>query len=199
MEDNRSNRFAKIWWKSRADAGVSQEALAFELGVSRKTIQNWEKGTTAPSLFQGTEWFRALGLNPMPYYLAYVFPDEAEGIKASDSDERINEALLSCVTALPEKAKRQLLYLLIGEHGSSSTAVINLLNAYLQLPMLDRYKIAGSIINCYEVEELLERLVCPENSKPDMDKLRDALRLGKEAAVSGKAGYSIATNEDQKP
>lgn len=199
MEDNRSDRFAKIWWKSRADAGISQEALAFELGVSRKTIQNWEKGTTAPSLFQGTEWFRVLGLNPMPYYLAYVFPDEAEGIKASDSDERINEALLSCVTALPEKAKRQLLYLLIGEHGSSSAAVINLLNAYLQLPMLDRYKQAASIASCYEVEEELGRLVCPNNVQPDMKKLNEALELGKKAAVSGKIGYSIAKNEDHKP
>lgn len=39
----RVKRFAKIWWKSRADAGKSQEFMALSLGVSKKTIQNWEK------------------------------------------------------------------------------------------------------------------------------------------------------------
>ena len=38
----RADRFAKIWWKSRANMGVSQEYMALGLGVSRKTIQNWE-------------------------------------------------------------------------------------------------------------------------------------------------------------
>ena len=68
MDESRKKRFAEIWWKSRADAGMTQERLAVELGVSRKTIQNWESGATSPSLYQGTEWFRALGLNPLPYY-----------------------------------------------------------------------------------------------------------------------------------
>ena len=78
MEDSRIDRitrFSKIWWQSRADAEKSQEFMALGLGVSKKTVQNWEKGISAPDLFQGSEWFRILGLNPLPYYLAFLFPE----------------------------------------------------------------------------------------------------------------------------
>ena len=60
-KDNKSERvkrFAQIWSLSRADTGKTQEYMANGLGVSKKTIQNWEKGASAPDLFEGSEWFR---------------------------------------------------------------------------------------------------------------------------------------------
>lgn len=47
----RAKRFAKVWWKSRDDVGKSQEFMALSMGVSKKTIQNWEKGLSSPNLF----------------------------------------------------------------------------------------------------------------------------------------------------
>ena len=88
----RAQRFAKIWEQSRADAGKTQDYMAKGLGVPRKTIQNWEKGETAPDLFMGSEWFRVLGINPLPYYLSFVYPEKFEGVEPGDSDEIIDAA-----------------------------------------------------------------------------------------------------------
>ena len=40
---SRATRFAKIWWKSGPTLENPQEFMALGLGVSKKTIQNWEK------------------------------------------------------------------------------------------------------------------------------------------------------------
>ena len=70
---DRERQFAKIWADSRVDAGKTQDYMAKGLGVSKKTIQNWENGVTAPDFFMGSEWFRVLGINPLPYYLSFLF------------------------------------------------------------------------------------------------------------------------------
>jgi DNA-binding XRE family transcriptional regulator len=74
----KAKRFAEIWLKSRAEAGISQETMAMELEVSKKTIQNWERGLSSPSAFQVFEWFEVLGLNPIPYLLAYQYPQDID-------------------------------------------------------------------------------------------------------------------------
>lgn len=148
--EERAKRFAKIWWKSRADAKVSQEYLAMELGVSKKTIQNWEKGVSSPTFFQGNEWFRALGLNPMPYYLEYVYPD-SEGISSQDDDERIAGLLLRIVADLPTVAQRQLLYLLYADHGSTPVGMLQMITAHLQTPLRERLSHAMMIAHDYNI------------------------------------------------
>lgn len=114
-KDNKSDRvkrFAQIWSLSRADTGKTQEYMANGLGVSKKTIQNWEKGASAPDLFEGSEWFRVLGINPLPYYLAFLYPWMFDGIKPDDNDEEIEQALLFLVKNMTQVEKRQLLYLM---------------------------------------------------------------------------------------
>lgn len=71
-------RFAEIWMRSRAEAGITQETMAMELGVSKKTIQNWERGLSFPNAFQIFEWFEVLGKNPIPYMLAYQYPSNTD-------------------------------------------------------------------------------------------------------------------------
>lgn len=60
----RQKRFSRIWSTSRANAGKTQEFMANGLGISKKTVQNWESGITSPDLFMGSEWFHVLGINP---------------------------------------------------------------------------------------------------------------------------------------
>ena len=192
---DRADRFAKIWWKSRADAGKSQEYVALEIGVSRKTVQNWERGASSPTFFQGTEWFRALGLNPMPYYLSYLFPDGIDGIKASDDSKTIDAALDILVHQLTPDGKRRLLYILYGNHGSSPRAVLNLVNAHLQTPIKDRIITATAITEAYELESKTDNLVRPENIQPDVNLLHKSIELAKTAVENRHNGYSVTSSE----
>lgn len=186
----RAQRFSKIWSQSRADCGVSQEYLAMGLGVSKKTIQNWEKGVSSPSFFQGTEWFHLLGLNPLPYYFQFVFPNAfAEDINPDDN-ESIEYALKQLIDTLPTNGKIQLLYLFYGEHGSSPYSVLQMLTAHLQVPMKERVSHASIIMQDYEMEKELGNLTCPDDVQPDLDLLRTALNQGKKAAIKKQTGYS---------
>lgn len=186
----RKEAFSKIWWKSRADAGVSQEYMANELGISRKTVQNWERGVSAPTLFQGSEWFRALGVNPLPYYFSYVFPDDIDGIKAEDDDSRIDDALNDILPQLTKDDKRRLLYILYGDHGSSPTAVLNLVNAHLQTPLNDRIMQANAILSNYELEAELGNIVHAGHVKPDTELLHKAIAEAKSSVIKKQKGYT---------
>lgn len=202
LEDERkknATQFSKIWWQSRYDAHVSQEQLALSLGVSRKTIQNWEKGVSSPTLLESVEWFHVLGLNPMPYYMSYLYPEEFDNITARDSDERVEQALMKLVEELPVEAKRQLLFLLLGTHGSSPVSVINLMTAHLQAPMRDRISHATHIVEDYEIERDLNNLSRPENTQPDIDLIKVSIDKAKEAVRHHQTGYtstSVDPRED---
>ena len=50
--------------ETRALCGLSQEALAVRVGVSRVAVSQWETGTTAPTLERIEAISRALGVNP---------------------------------------------------------------------------------------------------------------------------------------
>ncbi|MCQ2527449.1 MAG: helix-turn-helix domain-containing protein [Lachnospiraceae bacterium] len=191
----RAKRFSKIWWRSRADAGVSQEYVAIGVGVSRKTVQNWEKGISSPDLFQASEWFNVLGLNPLPYFLDFIFPQDVDGIKGNDEDKRIDEALKQLIEQLPAAGKRQLLYMLYGNHGSSPNAVLNLMNAHLQAPLKDRIVHAAMIVENYELEKMLGNLVCPSNIQPDIKMLRTSMENARTTVEKHRSGYHMIQSE----
>lgn len=201
MEESRSERaehFAKIHAIARCKAGKSQEYMAMELGVSKKTIQNWENGTSSPSFFQSLEWFRALNMNPFPHYLELVYPEELNGLKGTDSDEKINEAFDALAETLPISAKRALLYLFYGEHGSSPNAIIQLMLAHLHTPLQSRIAEATLTAQMYEMASELDNLVCKDNIMPDMDVLNDAILHAKISAIHQECGYNIVSNEKEK-
>lgn len=187
---DRAKRFSKIWSQSRSDCGVSQQYMAQGLGVSKKTIQNWERGTSSPSFFQGTEWFHLLGLNPLPYYFQFVFPNAFPDYLYSDEDESIKQALTNLIETLPTQGKIQLLYLFYGEHGSSPYSVLQMLTAHLQVPMKERVSHASIIMQDYEMEKELGNLTNPDDVQPDLDLLEIALKQCKKAALKKQSGYS---------
>ncbi|MGM9615900.1 MAG: helix-turn-helix domain-containing protein [Oscillospiraceae bacterium] len=193
----RAERFAKIWWSSRAKAGKSQEVMALGLGVSKKTIQNWERGISSPSFFQSAEWFRILGLNPMEYYLAFLYPDQFGSIQPSSSDESIEETLMLLIKNTSPLEKRQLLFLMSGVHGSSWISLMQLFTAHCHTSMQARVAAARLILENYEMEEQTTGLVCPENVRPDMDILRQAVKEGKQAVLCHNSGYTtMEINKD---
>ena len=187
---DRVSRFSKIWWQSRADADKAQEFMALGLGVSKKTVQNWEKGISAPDLFQGSEWFRILGLNPLPYYLAFLFPDLFGDISPNISDEEVDQALRHLIDQATPKEKRQLLFLMAGKHGSSWYALLQMFTAHCHTSMQCRVATARIVLDNYEMQQETGELVCTDNVPPDLDILRNAIESGKSAAQQKRPGYT---------
>ena len=185
----RVKRFSKIWWQSRADGQKSQEYMALSLGVSKKTIQNWEKGASAPNLFQGFEWFRALGINPMPYYLEFIFPEGFGAPNGLEDDQNIEQALSLMIEQCSSEEKRQLLFIMAGHHGSSWHSLLQMFTAHCHTSMQARVAASIIIFENYEIEEKMGTLVCPEDIQPDMNVLRSAIKQGKHAAQQGETSY----------
>ena len=187
---DRASRFSKIWWKSRADAEKSQEFMALGLGVSKKTVQNWEKGISAPDLFQGSEWFRILGLNPLPYYLAFLFPELFGDVSPNTPDEEVDLALHHLIDQATPMEKRQLLFLMAGQHGSSWYALLQMFTAHCHTSMQCRVATARIVLDNYEMQQETNELVCTDNVAPNLDILRNAIESGKSAAQQKRPGYT---------
>lgn len=186
-EDNKK-RFSVILQRSRNIAGKSQEFMALELGVARKTVQNWEKGISSPTVPQALSWFHVLGQSGVPYFFQYIYPD-MEGIKRSDSDEHIHGALMEIVKDLPAESMRQLMFLFYGDHGSSPTAVLQMITAHLQTPMKDRITQAGVIAKNYELAMKKGDLSSPNHCQPNFKLLKEAIDEGEKAFLEGKESY----------
>lgn len=186
-----AERFSKIWWKSRYDGKKSQEYMALSIGVSKKTIQNWEKGISSPDLFQSTEWFKALGLNPITYYLEFLFPEITKQLKDSDGSKELDDLLCNFIKAMDDNQKANLVYILMGAHGGSYRGILELFCAYCHLPLNDRLVIASVIKESYKMHESTDTLLCKDKKLPLMDILEQAIASSKSSVSDGKNGYTI--------
>lgn len=52
----------RVLEKARKEKGLSQEYVARQLGVSRATVDNWEKGITKPTLPMAVKLAEILGV-----------------------------------------------------------------------------------------------------------------------------------------
>lgn len=185
---DRVSDFAKIFSESRADAGVSQDWLAAELGVSRKTINNWETGVSAPNYFQQLEWFRALKLSQTPYLYKYV-NSEIRSDKNLSKEEKLEQSFDKIIGELTIEQKRCITYLLTGTYQGDPYSLIQLFVAHAHLPMLQRFSIANQIYETYKVCEESNQLKDTEYIMPDLETLAKAIEAGREAAIKGERGY----------
>ena len=190
FNDADKQRFAKLLTVSRAESGYSQEYVAYELGIAKKTVQNWERGISAPSIPQAFAWFKVMGVAALPYFFQYVFP-EMEGIKGQDDDAQIKAHLIKLIDSLPPDGIRQLMYLFYGNHGSSPRAVMNMVTAHLQTPLRQRYNHAGQILSDYKLAKELHQTVQPLNIQPNLDVLERAVDNSKQSILRGRDNYSL--------
>lgn len=179
---------SKTLWETRIKGKRSQEYMALEMGVARKTIQNWEKGISAPSIEQAIEWFRILQISPLPYLFQYVYP-QMQSINAGDEDQKLRQNLITLIEQLPPEGIRQLLYLFYGNHGSSPRAVLNLMTAHLQTPMRDRVMAGSLILKQYQISSQQNNLTSLDHIQPDIELLKSCIEKGEKAAVEGMASY----------
>lgn len=176
--------------ESRNLSGKSQEYMSLELGIARKTVQNWEKGVSEPSLGQAIEWFKLLDINPLPYLFQVVYPD-MNGISSADDITTIRKGLDNLLLSMPEEGIRQLMYLFYGDHGSSPRAVLNMLTAHLQTPMGARVSHGNVILKNYEMARKKGRLTDENHIQPNVELLKAAIAKGEEAEVKNASAYIL--------
>ena len=168
-------RFAHMWKKSRTDAGKSQAYIAKALGVSKKTVQNWEDGYSCPSQAMGFDWFHALGLEPMPYYLDVLFPQEFNSLSDKASDAEVELALMRYIKALRPDDKRKLLFVMYGDHGSTFSELIEMLTAHFHTPDENRITVAQNICTNFEIAQATDKIIAKEHIMPNITVLKKAI------------------------
>jgi len=174
---------------TRNEAGKSQEFMAFELGVSRRTILNWENGISEPSVGQTITWFKLVDKNPIPFLLQCTYPD-MDKISPQDNDAKILASLMQLINDLPAEGVRQLMYLFFGNHGSSPRAVLQMITAHLQTPMKDRITHGQLIATNYELAKRTGTLAHPDYIQPDFECLNAAIATAKTAVEKSAKEYS---------
>lgn len=194
--EERKQRFAQIWIDSRMNAGKSQEFMAKGMGVSVRTVRNWENGVTFPDIFAGSEWFNLLGENPIPYFLSFLFPHLFSDMTSSVEDEAIERILIQMITECSATEKRELLFLMSGVHGSSWYSLLQMLTAHCHTGMQSRVTAARTILENYEMEAKTGSLVCNENVQPDTNALYGAIEEAKKSVYNGTKGYAFQAMSD---
>ena len=174
---------------TRNESGKSQEFMAFELEVTRRTIQNWEKGVSEPSVGQAISWFKLVDKNPIPYLLQCTYP-HMDKISPKDNDARILASLMQLINDLPAEGVRQLMYLFFGNHGSSPRAVLQMITAHLQTPMQNRISHGQLIATNYEIAKRMGTLARPDHIQPDLDCLNAAIEVAKSTVEKNAKEYS---------
>ena len=173
VDYNIQDKIADILKQSRYKSGCTQDTIAEKLGVTRKTVQNWESGKSMPDIAQMYNWFNAIQLPPQPYMLRILYPDVDSG--KFDNESEMDKALLKFAQDLPTHAKQKLLFILEGKHGSSPISVIDMMVANLQTPLSDRLNICQSIILNYEMAEELDILTDKNAIRPSVINLKESL------------------------
>lgn len=181
-----ADKFGLMWKKSRCDAGASQEYMAKALGVSKKTVQNWESGIGCPNQMVGFEWFHILGLQPLPYYLDMLY-GKCEDVSEEDT-KSLDKALNESISRLNPYMKRKLLYILDADHGSSTAGVLDMIVAHLHCPLPLRIGVAQHILSNYEIAEEYE--ANSDLIKCDTDILKKSIENCKKAVKQRKTKYS---------
>lgn len=176
--------------ESRGISGKSQEYMALELEVARKTIQNWEKGVSEPTIAQAVNWFKAINVSPIPYLIQVVHTD-MDGINAKDDIGKLRQSMHQLLDEIPEEGIRQLLYLFYGNHGSSPRAALNMLTAHLQTPLKDRVIQGHLILKNYEIANKKGLNTAANHVQPNLKLLKEAINKGEEADIKNAKAYIL--------
>lgn len=183
-------QIAQLLRESRNSAGISQESIANALGVSRKSVQNWESGASAPNIKTLIKWFDFLDI-PIYPYLFRVSNPEFERINANSTDQDIKNALLKSIQDMDMSQIRKQFFEMFGEHGTAPAGMGEVKTAYLHLPMYVKIGIAEIICTQFEIAQARGELVKPDHIMPDVDALKSYIEMAKKAVIEGKDTYLI--------
>lgn len=176
--------------KSRTDANKTQRYMAKALGKSVPTIQNWESGYTTIDILQFQSWFKVLGVNPLRYILAFLYPDPFRTSRSNADDNKIDEALhLYFSDVATPSEKRKLAYCIFGNTGSSWHSQLEMLTAHNHCTLRSRVTIAQAVYDSYIMEDAQNILIKQDHVAPDIEALLSAINSGRTSVLNGHRGY----------
>lgn len=176
--------------ETRTLCDKSQRDMAKLLGRSLGTIQSWEQGLSSPNFNMIVEWFKALNINPLRYFLRMINP-EIYGLSENESNEVIKNAVCNYVqNVASEEELRKMAYSLFGYTGSSWLAQLELITAYNHLPLDRRINIAQSVLDSFLICQARQEIIECNHIMPNIDRLESAIKEGRKSVYQGMYGYS---------
>lgn len=160
--------------KARENAGLSRAELAHLLHVSERSIKNWEQALAKPDADTFLDLCFACNDRMAADMLKMQHPELFE----SDDIEMLRQLLITYIrSAASDRMIKMLIYNLMSAHGSDAEAQINLCTAYNHLTLEDKVDVCKLIMSKYRIREAQDRLVCPDDARPDLKYLRNAVEL----------------------
>lgn len=176
----------KVLRQMRIDAGLSQMEIANRMDIAEHTVHKWENGKSCPDVIEAWAWYRACGLNQMPYVMAWKHPE-----RYSEDDRELATALFEAITALDKDDKARLLYVITGNHGSFFPGVLQLVFAHLHLPLRARIGHAVLVATNYNTAHRRGTLVHTDRPMPNMELLDRCINAGQSAVFVDKESYIL--------
>lgn len=193
------DKIALMLSKARTNAKLSQDTMAEAMGVSRKTIQKWEDGTLCPNMKKVIQWFDVTGEPLYPYMVTLLHEGSFEGLGPNKDTEVIKDAIYTYIDEMSDRRVRELTYLMYSDHGSTPSGVLDLITAYLHLPLDRRVCIASAVLHAYIICESTNQLRGTDHILPNIKFLKHCCDSATEAVMKGKGSYmNMEVNDETK-
>lgn len=92
--------------KARVEAGLSQREMAHLIGMTERTVQNWEKGQSSPDSDEIMDWFTACGASPLAAMQEMLHPELYRKQATDMTDEELDAAIASFLDNSPPHRQR---------------------------------------------------------------------------------------------
>lgn len=122
-----------------------------------------------------------------PYLMSMLYSDKL--VSSGSTSFNAKNQLSLYINELDDFHVLELLYILSGNHGSSPTGTLDMITAYLHLPLATRLCSTENILNNYEIAEALGTLVNDNQILPKTATLKKCTAAARKAVFDGKNAY----------
>lgn len=197
-KDELSIFYANVLFKSRKEKHKSRRYMADALGVSERSVRNWEYGLGAPSITDFTLWFETLGISMLQYLRKESRPEQEENQNSATMPEGlVSLDLHRAIADMDEHSKRELHFLIYGNHGGDFSAYMDKCVTDLQSNMHERHVTTMIAVANYEYHKVNNTLRCPDEVQPDLARLKQASEMGRVASHNGESSYAMPLHIEQ--
>ena len=182
--------------KARVEAGLSQREMAHLIGMTERTVQNWEKGQSSPYGDEIMDWFTACGASPLAAMQEMLHPELYRKQATNMTDGELDAAIAGFLDTSPRIVKEMILFIVLGKHGSYPPAAIAEICANLHTPLQNKVSVCGQVLDNYNCAVATHTDPVPDDVHPPLDLLETSYKAGKEASRRGETAYM--TKKGQK-
>ena len=182
--------------KARVEAGLSQREMAHLIGMTERTVQNWEKGQSSPDGDEIMDWFTACGASPLAAMQEMLHPELYRKQATNMTDGELDAAIAGFLDTSPRIVKEMILFIVLGKHGSYPPAAIAEICANLHTPLQNKVSVCGQVLDNYNCAVATHTDPVPDDVHPPLDLLETSYKAGKEASRRGETAYM--TKKGQK-